>query len=73
MLWKGFQKPKRLVANTETLTDKYGQFPRNPLSVVSVRPSATPCAACCCPRLRARLSPRCSIEGVMHEFHPFPE
>ena len=26
MLWKGFQKPKRLAADTETLTDKYGRF-----------------------------------------------
>src|SRR5512144_639337 len=25
-LWKGFQKPKRLAADTETLTDKYGRF-----------------------------------------------
>lgn len=25
-LWKGFQKPKHLVADTETLTDKYGKF-----------------------------------------------
>ena len=26
MLWKGFQKPKRLSVDTETLTDKYGRF-----------------------------------------------
>ena len=26
MLWKGFQKPKRLATDTETLTDKYGHF-----------------------------------------------
>ena len=26
MLWKGFQKPKRLATDTETLTDKYGMF-----------------------------------------------
>ena len=26
MLWKGFQKPKRLAVDTSTLTDKYGIF-----------------------------------------------
>ena len=26
MLWKGFQKPKRLATDTETLNDKYGRF-----------------------------------------------
>ncbi|MGA2609515.1 MAG: DNA-directed RNA polymerase subunit alpha, partial [Terriglobia bacterium] len=30
MLWKGFQKPKHLVCNTDTLTDKYGQFSAQP-------------------------------------------
>ena len=26
VLWKGFQKPKRLATDTETLTDRYGRF-----------------------------------------------
>ena len=26
MLWKGFQKPKRLATDTSSLTDKYGMF-----------------------------------------------
>ena len=26
MLWKGFQKPKRLAMDSESLTDKYGHF-----------------------------------------------
>ena len=26
MLWKGFQKPKRLAVDTSSLTDKYGIF-----------------------------------------------
>ena len=28
MLWRGFQKPKRLAVDTETLTEKYGKFSR---------------------------------------------
>ena len=30
MLWKGFQKPKRMVCNVDTLTDHYGQFTAQP-------------------------------------------
>ena len=30
MLWKGFQKPKRLAADLETLTDRYGKFQAQP-------------------------------------------
>src|SRR3989449_10162480 len=29
-MWKGFQKPKRLAAELETLTDKYGAFSAQP-------------------------------------------
>ena len=30
MLWKGFQKPKRLAADVDTLTEKYGKFQAQP-------------------------------------------
>src|SRR5580698_227789 len=30
MTFKSFQKPKRLVANTETLTERFGQFTAQP-------------------------------------------
>ena len=30
MLWKGFQKPKRLAVDTSTLTDRYGIFRAQP-------------------------------------------
>src|ERR1700723_4172614 len=30
MLWRGFQKPKRLAVDTETLTEKYGKFSAQP-------------------------------------------
>src|SRR5579863_9721467 len=30
MLWKGFQKPKRLACNLDTLTDRYGEFYAQP-------------------------------------------
>ena len=30
MLWRGFQKPKRLAVETDTLTEKYGKFSAQP-------------------------------------------
>ena len=30
MLWRGFQKPKRLAVDNETLTEKYGKFSAQP-------------------------------------------
>ena len=44
MLWKGFQKPKRLACNVDTLTDKYGQFNAQPFERESSRfdPSRNP-------------------------------
>ena len=29
-MWKGFQKPKRLAAELESLTDKFGKFSAQP-------------------------------------------
>ena len=30
MLWKGFQRPKRLDVERETLTDRFGRFQAQP-------------------------------------------
>ena len=30
MLWRGFQKPKRLAVDAETLTEKFGKFSAQP-------------------------------------------
>ncbi len=71
-MFKGFQKPKRLVANTETLTDRYGMFSAQPFergfgttignSLRRVLLSAIEGAAITGVR----------IEGVAHEFSPIP-
>ena len=42
-------------------------------SAASASPSATRCAASCCPRCRARRSPRVKIEGALHEFTTLPD
>src|SRR6266852_9245815 len=71
-MFKGFQKPKRLVANTETLTDRFGQFTAQPFergfgttigySLRRVLLSSIEGAAITAVR----------IEGVAHEFSPIP-
>ncbi len=68
MLWRGFQKPKRLVADTETLTDKYGKFSAQPFERGFGTTVGNALRRCCCPPSRARPSPPCKIEGVLHEF-----
>src|SRR5574341_2595894 len=72
MLWKGFQKPKLLAADMETLTDKFGRFSAQPFE----RGFGTTIANS---RRRALLSSiegaaitAVRIEGVLHEFSSIP-
>ena len=37
-LWTGFQKPKRLVPDTETLTETYGKFSAQPFERIQSWP-----------------------------------
>ena len=71
-MFKGFQKPKRLVANTETLTERYGSSPPSRSSAASAPPSATACAACCSSSIEGAAITAVRIEGVEHEFSPIP-
>jgi hypothetical protein len=41
------KNPRRLVANTETLTDRYGMFTAQPFQRGFGPRSATACGACC--------------------------
>src|ERR1700676_2277273 len=61
-MFKGFQKPKRLVANTETLNERYGMFTAQPFERGFGSTIGT--------GLRRVLLSR--IEGVAHEFSPIP-
>ncbi len=71
-MWKGFQKPKRLVAELESLTDRFGKFTAQPFergwgttvgnSLRRVLLSSIEGAAITAVR----------IEGVLHEFSPIP-
>jgi DNA-directed RNA polymerase subunit alpha len=57
MLWKGFQRPKRLEFERETLTDRFGRFYAQPFERGFGTTIGNALRACCCRRLRARRSP----------------
>src|SRR6266511_150748 len=69
-MFKGFQKPKRLVANTESLTDRYGQFTAQPFQ----RGFGTTIGNSLCRVLLSSIEGAAitavRIDGVDHEFSP---
>src|SRR5574342_1030551 len=71
-MWKGFQKPKRLAANTDTLTDKYGLFFAQPFE----RGFGTTIGNCLRRALLSSIEGAAitafKIEGVLHEFSSIP-
>ncbi len=72
MLWKGFQRPKRLEFERDTLNDRFGRFYAQPFergfgttignAMRRVLLSAIEGAACTAVK----------IDGVLHEFSPIP-
>ena len=72
MLWKGFQKPKRLVANTDTLTDKYGQFSAQPFERGFGTTIGNGLRRVLLSSIEGAAITAVRIEGVMHEFSSIP-
>ncbi len=72
MLWKGFQKPKRLVANTDTLTDKYGQFTAQPFERGFGTTIGNALRRVLLSSIEGAAITAVKIEGVMHEFSSIP-
>jgi DNA-directed RNA polymerase subunit alpha len=72
MLWKGFQKPKRLVANTDTLTDKYGQFSAQPFERGFGTTIGNALRRVLLSSIEGSAITAVRIEGVMHEFSSIP-
>ncbi len=68
MLWKGFQKPKRLVANTDSLTDKYGQFTAQPFERGFGTTIGNALRRVLLSSIEGAAITAVKIEGVMHEF-----
>jgi DNA-directed RNA polymerase subunit alpha len=71
-MFKGFQKPKRLVANTETLTDRYGMFTAQPFQRGFGTTIGNSLRRVLLSSIEGAAITAVKIEGVDHEFSPIP-
>ncbi len=69
---KGLQKPKRLVANTETLTDRYGMFWAQPFERGFGTTIGNGLRRILLSSIEGVAITAVRIEGVSHEFSPIP-
>lgn len=71
-MFRGFQKPKRLVANTETLTDRYGMFSAQPFERGFGTTIGNGLRRVLLSSIEGAAISAVRIEGVAHEFSPIP-
>ena len=71
-MFKGFQKPKRLVANTETLNDRFGQFTAQPFERGFGSTIGTGLRRVLLSSIEGAAITAVRIDGVAHEFSPIP-
>src|SRR5271170_7474852 len=67
-MFKGFQKPKRLVANTETLTERYGMFTAQPFQRGWGTTVGNALRRVLLSSIEGAAITAVRIEGVLHEF-----
>src|SRR3982750_982605 len=72
MLWKGFQKPKRLASDTDTLTDKYGRFYAQPFERGFGTTVGNALRRVLLSSIEGAAVTAVKIEGVLHEFQSIP-
>ncbi|MGO9272895.1 MAG: DNA-directed RNA polymerase subunit alpha [Terriglobia bacterium] len=72
MLWKGFQKPKRLAVTMETLTDRYGQFNAQPFERGFGTTIGNALRRVLLSSIEGAAITAVRIEGVLHEFSSIP-
>ncbi|MGA2593816.1 MAG: DNA-directed RNA polymerase subunit alpha [Bryobacteraceae bacterium] len=72
MMFKGFQKPKRLVANTETLTERYGMFTAQPFQRGFGTTIGNSLRRILLSSIEGAAITAVRIDGVEHEFSPIP-
>ena len=68
MLWRGFQKPKRLAVETETLTDKFGKFSAQPFERGFGTTIGNALRRTLLSSIEGAAVTAVRIEGVLHEF-----
>src|SRR5436309_7508772 len=72
MLWKGFQKPKRLTVNGETMTDRYAQFSAQPFERGFGTTIGNALRRVLLSSIEGAAITAVKIEGVLHEFSSIP-
>jgi DNA-directed RNA polymerase subunit alpha len=68
MLWRGFQKPKRLAVDTDTLTDKYGKFSAQPFERGFGTTIGNALRRTLLSSIEGAAVTAVKVEGVLHEF-----
>ena len=71
-MWKGFQKPKRLAAEPESLTDKFGRFSAQPFERGWGTTVGNALRRTLLSSIEGAAITAVKIEGVLHEFSPIP-
>jgi DNA-directed RNA polymerase subunit alpha len=71
-MWKGFQKPKRLAVELESLTDKYGKFSAQPFERGWATTVGNALRRALLSSIEGAAVTSVRIEGVLHEFSPIP-
>src|SRR6195952_6033023 len=72
MLWKGFQRPKRLGFDRETLTDRFGRFYAQPFERGFGTTIGNALRRVLLSSIEGAAVTAVRIEGVLHEFQSIP-
>jgi DNA-directed RNA polymerase subunit alpha len=72
MLWKGFQRPKRLEFERDTLTDRFGRFYAQPFERGFGTTVGNAMRRVLLSSIEGAAITAVKIEGVLHEFSPIP-
>ncbi|HXY38651.1 MAG TPA: DNA-directed RNA polymerase subunit alpha [Vicinamibacteria bacterium] len=72
MLWKGFQKPKRLEVDRDTQTDHYGRFYAQPFERGFATTVGNSLRRVLLSSIEGAAVTAVRVEGVLHEFSPIP-
>jgi DNA-directed RNA polymerase subunit alpha len=72
MLWKGFQRPKRVEVDTDTLTQTYGRFTAQPFERGFATTIGNALRRCLLSSIEGAAITAVNIEGVLHEFSSIP-
>ena len=71
-MWKGFQKPKRLAVNSDTLNDKHGSFSAQPFERGFGTTIGNSLRRALLSSIEGAAITAIRIEGISHEFSPIP-